>query len=314
MSKRLVADVGGTNTRIALYDSAAGEFRALKTYINRDFKQFEQVIDTWLDTLDEPAPAAACIAIAAAPSDDLVTMSNMAWAFSCSQIASRFGFSNCNWINDFAAIAYALPFLEVADRQVLYAGETGNSGKLAAVGPGTGLGGATLEQLSGEYHASACEPGHMGLSPGSEFELELFRLLLSRHDNIYAELLTSGPGLQRLYEAICELHSQRPIAATPSEVSAGALKGDDACALLALELFCALLGSVCGDFVLANGAYRGLYLAGGIVPGIIPFLTASDFHRRFCDKGVMKQHLQTVPVFAITTGQPGLIGAAHAPV
>ena len=35
-AQRMVADVGGTNTRIALYDHAAGEFRALRSYANRD--------------------------------------------------------------------------------------------------------------------------------------------------------------------------------------------------------------------------------------------------------------------------------------
>lgn len=314
MNKRLVADVGGTNTRIALYDVETGQFRALKTYLNREYARFDQVIEAWLDTLNEPAPVHGCIAVAAAPSEDKVTMLNMDWAFSCSEIASRFGFERFKWINDFAAIAYALPYLEAANRRTLHAGEPANTGKLAAVGPGTGLGGATIEEIDGDLHASACEPGHMSLAPASEMELKLFRLLMPRFGNIYAELLCSGPGLQRLYEALCELRQIQPDAATPLEVSARALRGDDKHCIQALELFCGMLGSICGDFVLANGAYRGLYLAGGIIPAIIPFLAESSFHDRFCDKGAMKDYLNTVPVYVITDAQPGLIGAAHAPV
>jgi glucokinase len=314
MSKRMVADVGGTNTRVALWDPDAAEFRALQTYINRDHQQFEDVIDIWLDHLTEPAPTEGCIAVAAAPSIDLVSMSNMDWTFSCSHIAERFNFGHFGWINDFAAIAYSLPFLQTGDRHTLYEGHETETGKLAAVGPGTGLGGATIEQLDGVLHASSCEPGHTGLSPGSDFELDLFRVLNSRYDDIYTELLVSGPGLKRLYETIGELQGVETPSLTPAQISASAQRGDDEQAELALQLFCSLLGSACGDFVLSNGAYRGLYLAGGILPGLIPFLAASDFHHRFCAKGAMNKHLAAVPVHVITTAQPGLIGAAHAPL
>ena len=83
---------------------------------------------------------------------------------------------------------------------------------------------------------------------------------------------------------------------------------------IALQTFCALLGSACGDFVLSNGAYGGLYIAGGIVPRMIPFLEASNFLSRFQNKGAMSQHLAQVPIYVITTEQPGLIGAAYAPL
>ena len=314
MNKRLVADVGGTNTRIALWDEDLSEFRALQTFVNRDYQQFEDVIAHWLDQLTEPAPETGCIAIAAVPADGRVEMSNMSWSFSQSDLAQRFGLARFNCINDFAAIAHALPFLKASDRHVLHRGQPGSNGKLAAVGPGTGLGGSSIEQLDGNFHVTACEPGHTGLSPASELEIELFRLLLTRHGSIYAELLTSGPGLQRLYDALCELRGLQPSAISPAQVSASALRGDDQQSLDALGLFCALLGSACGDFVVANGNYGGLFLAGGIVPDMIPFLEASDFHRRLCDKGAMKAHLQKLPVFVITAAQPGLIGAARAPI
>ncbi|MFT6892185.1 MAG: glucokinase, partial [Halioglobus sp.] len=84
--------------------------------------------------------------------------------------------------------------------------------------------------------------------------------------------------------------------------------------VLALQTFCALLGSACGDFVLSSGAYGGLYLAGGIIPKMIDFLNESEFHSRFCQKGGMSRHLTDVPVYVITAQQPGLIGAAHVPL
>lgn len=316
---RMVADVGGTNTRIALYDPAAGEFRALGTFINCEFTHFEDVVDAWLQALDETPPALACIAVAAPPSGDRVSMININWSFSCSEVAARFGFRQFRCLNDFEGNAHALPYLQAADLHCLHSGEPARADAdvarvLATVGPGTGLGGAILHSARDTVFTRACEPGHMGLSPASEREQELFRLLLQRFGNVYAELLVSGPGLRRLYETLAEIDGAVAATWTPAEISREALAGRDPLCVEALSGFCELLGSVCGDFILANGAYDGLYLAGGILPRMIPFLTASNFHRRLCAKGAMREHLQRLPVYAITSPQPGLTGAAHAPL
>lgn len=314
MTKRLAADVGGTNTRIALFDPESNEFRSLATYINRDYASFQDVIAQWLADLEEPAPSRACIAIAAVPSNDLVAVTNMDWSFSCKALATQFGFKDFRWINDFEANAFSLPFLGEGDRDVIHAGSSDAQGKLAVIGPGTGLGGATMERRAQTSYAHACEPGHMSLAPANELELEIFRVLLARHSQVHAELLVSGPGLLRLYRALGEIAGKPGSARTPADVSQLALSGEDDTAVQALKAFCAFLGSVSGDFCLATGAYGGLFLAGGIVPTMIPFLRASDFHQRFRDKGVMADSLSKIPVYAITTAQPGLIGAAHAPL
>ncbi|GAB3285183.1 glucokinase [Parahaliea aestuarii] len=314
LATRLVADIGGTNSRLALYDSARDEFRALRTYINRDYAEFEDVVADWMQRLDEAPPAQACIAVAAPLEGDHITMVNMDWSFSRSGLAERFQLQASGWINDFESNAYSLPFLGEQDRKVIYPGRPGACQRLAVVGPGTGLGGATVEPVRGAYHATPCEPGHMGLSPQSEEELALFRLLLTRHRDIFAELLISGPGLQRLYQTLAELRGEQASASSPAEVTRRALAGEEALCSDALGHFCALLGSACGDFVLATGSYGGLYLAGGIAPRIADFLMQSRFMVRFQQKGAMDNHLGTVPVLLITTPQPGLIGAAHAPL
>ena len=311
---RLVADVGGTNTRLALFEPATNAYRALATYINRDYSRFEDIIASWLEALDEPRPTQCCIAVAAPPADDRVTMINIDWSFSCRELARRFGFADLRWLNDFQSNAYALPHLSDADKALLRAGTGADPGKLATVGPGTGLGGSTLEMVAGQARAHACEPGHMGLAPATPLELEVFRVLLPRHGDIHAELLVSGPGLQRLYQTLAEIHGLTVETLTPEEISRRALQAEDGPCRDALATFCALLGSVCGDFVLANGAYAGLYLAGGIVPRMIPFIRDSQFEQRFQRKGAMHDHLARVPLYVITTPQPGLIGAAHAPL
>jgi glucokinase len=311
---RLVADIGGTNSRLALYDPAANELRSLHSFTNRDYGRFEDILDEWLQGLPETRPASACLAIAAPPFGDQVKMLNIDWSFSLGELARRFGFYRIRGINDFEGNAYALPHLGGRDLVTLRAGEPGDNATLATVGPGTGLGGATLRPGGGRPTASASEPGHMGLAPATPLELALFEYLQPRYGEVYAELLVSGPGLRRLYDALAAIRGEEASALSPEDISARAQSGQCELCSLALNTFCALLGSVCGDFVLANGAYGGLYLAGGFLPGMIGFLEASPFASRFSTKGKMAPHLGRVPLHVITCATLGLRGAAHAPL
>lgn len=313
-ARRLVADVGGTNTRIALYDPTTGEYLGLAQYANRDYGSLADIIAAWLGQLDAQPPAAACIAIAAALRGDAVSMVNIDWSFSRRELAERFQWHGVRWLNDFEANAHALPHLGPAGLAEVYRGAVDARGALATVGPGTGLGGATLRLVHGRPLAIAAEPGHAGLSPGNELELEIFRHLLREHPDIYAELLLSGPGLARLYRVLSELHGETAQVSDPAAVTALALAGEDPRAIQALETFCALLGSACGDFILANGAWGGLYLAGGIVPRFVEFLAAGPFTSRLQGKGAMHANLARIPVHVITAAHPGLVGAAHAPL
>ncbi len=313
-SVRLVADVGGTNTRIALFDEDSREFRAISGFRNADHSNLDQVIASWLDTLEEPPPQRACIAAAAPPAGDQVHMTNIGWSFSRSELARQFGIKRFAWLNDFEANAHALPHLDISNLEQINAGTRPDNAALATVGPGTGLGGAVLRWVNGLPIACDGEPGHAGVSPATELELEIFRTLLPKFGNVYAELLVSGAGLVRLYQAIARIDGADPQDLSPADVSSRAIEGSDKLCVQALETFCALLGSICGDFVLSNGAYGGLYIAGGIIPRMVPFLRSSDFFNRFSAKGAMQKHLAAVPVHVITSAQPGLIGAANAPL
>ena len=311
---RLTADVGGTNTRVALYDELDDDLRSVTTFVNEDYDCLEDVLQAWRDNLNEDWPTTACIAAAAPPSGDQISMINLGWSFSCSALAQQFGFRHLRWLNDFQANAHSLPHLGTADLELLHSGAQTEHSKLATVGPGTGLGGATLQWIGDTPFAIDAEPGHAGLSPGNELESDIFRRLLPEYGDIYAELLVSGAGLVRLYTAIAELSGASPRSFKPADVSRLGLEGSDSHCVQALETFCALLGSACGDFVLSNGAYGGLYIAGGIIPRMTEFLRQSSFLERLQNKGLMSEHLVKMPVQLITTEHPGLIGAAHAPI
>ncbi|MFN3164250.1 MAG: glucokinase [Pseudohongiellaceae bacterium] len=158
---------------------------------------------------------------------------------------------------------------------------------------GTGLGGAALRWIGGRPCAFAAEPGHMGLSPGSDLELAIFRELLPIHGNIYAELLVSGKGLVTLYETIAHIAGATAEPLEPAEVSKRALEGKDPHCQQALGTFCALLGSACGDFLVANGI--STYMQESLRPGGI--LQSSEFLERMHSRadGGAPRHGQHLP-------------------
>lgn len=311
---RLVADIGGTNTRIGLYQITDCQLLAVQRYQNRDFGGIGAVLERWLEEHPEARPREACIAVAAPPEGDFAHMSNCNWSFRSSELAKCFNWDRVGLINDFQANAFALPWLQPGDWRDIHPDTTAGYPRIATLGPGTGLGGAVLDSSSAPHRAVACEPGHMALAPQGAQELELWRVLMHQHRQIYSELLLSGPGLQRLYQALATVGGVIAEPLNGVEISARALTGADALCTATLRQFCELLGAASADFVLASGAFGGLYLAGGILPAFPEFLQDSEFHRRFTDRGPMQGHLQRMPVRIITHSEPGLLGAAHAPL
>jgi len=119
----------------------------------------------------------------------------------------------------------------------------------------------------------------------------------------------SGPGLLNLYQALGEIQGMPAALTKPAEVTKAALAGDKL-ALMALERFCAILGSVAGDFALCFGATRGVYISGGIAPDIFDVLAASDFRKRFEMKGRMSDYLKPIPTHVVVEPHAALIGSA----
>jgi glucokinase len=178
------------------------------------------------------------------------------------------------------------------------------------VGPGTGLGAAVRIPTADGSVVLATEAGHAAFAPASDCEIEILRILRRKDSHIETERLLSGPGLFNIYTALCELRGVDAKLSEPAAITQTALDGSDTTAREALDVFCGLLGSVIGDFVLMYGPRGGVYLAGGILPRIKDYLIKSDFYARFLDKGAMRPVLERVPVMLVEYGQLGVLGAA----
>lgn len=304
----LIADVGGTNTRCALVDSR-GAISRISVFENAGFRTLAEALSDYLQK-NSVQPAAAAIAVAAPVTGDEVRMTNRNWHFSARAVKQQLQLESIEVLNDFSAVALSLPYLADTDLATVGGGAPRNGAAMAAIGPGTGLGVSGLVPTrNGNWAVISGEGGHATLAPGTEREAQVVDTVRERYGHCSAERLVSGPGLATLYNTLRQLANYPADNVRPREVSERALAGDPI-AREAVDMFFALLGSVAGNLALTLGALGGVFIAGGIAPALLDLLAASDFRRRFEDKGRYADYLSAIPSAVITHPTPALVGLA----
>lgn len=314
----LVGDIGGTNARFALVDLSAPsiELHASKSLPNADFASLQHAIEHYLAGVSAQ-PRRAALAVACPVGSDEIRLTNRAWSFSRRELQATLGFSELRMLNDFGAVAWAIPALQADDLVTLHGTfETPMQGPISVLGPGTGLGVALLVGSPQRgWQVVETEGGHVGFAPIGDEERAISAWLTAQHGRTSTERLLCGKGLSEidavLRSAGAETSLEMPPLRDPADVVQAALGGHDIPARQALARFCAVLGSVAGDCALIHGA-RSVVIAGGIMPRFIPFLRSSAFRERFLAKGRMAALLESVPIHVITHPHPGLLGAACA--
>jgi glucokinase len=310
----LVGDVGGTHARFAVATRVgAGRPRISRARVldAANYRSGEEALRAYLADLSGPRPRVAVIAAAGPIDRGAVSFVNhRGWRFDERRLAELGGFASVRLINDFTAQALAIPALNAGDTRLVGPQVRGLANATRAIlGPGTGFGAAALVDDGRGQAVLSGEGGHAAFAPEADIEVEILRRLAKRFERVSVEHLLSGPGLLNLYKTIGDITGAPAPIATPDQVTRAGLAGDGL-ARAALTRFCAILGSVAGNFALAMGARGGVYVAGGIAPDIIDFLAASDFRRRFETKDRMSDYLRAIPTRVVMQPHAALIGAA----
>lgn len=313
----LVADVGGTNVRIALTalnERASGRLLEPRYYRTEDFTSVVDVTLAYLSQV-QAQPRFAAFALAGIVRGEQVSITNCAWDFSIPEACQRLSLEQLFAVNDFAALGWALPELEGKD-QVALGGQWQPGlpahGTVAVLGPGTGLGVSAVQLDHGRSMVFATEGGHIGVAPGNDEEMRVLRCLQQRFGHVSYERVLSGQGLSNLYSILCSLNTYEVGDASPESITRRAVQGGDPMSLQAVDLFCEWLGAFAGDAALMLGAWDGVYLAGGLVTALLEPLQRGIFRQRFEEKGRLSQSLTNVPTVAILRSDLGLVGAAKA--
>ena len=321
----LAGDIGGTNSRLALFEEQGGELRLVlhRDFPSRQAKGLEEIVAAFVAQEGRPVECAG-FGVAGPVRHGRCTATNLPWVIEASALAGELGLPSVALVNDLEAYAYGALELPAADFLVLNPGAPDASGNAAVVSAGTGLGEAGLYWDGERYHPFACEGGHADFAPNGELQVELYRYLAAKVGHVSCERVLSGPGLKNVYDFLRDsgrcpepawLADELRAASDPSAaIARAALEGKAPLCEQALDLWTAVYGSEAGNFALRILATGGVYLGGGIAPKLRSKLQQPTFLKAFVAKGRMQPLLEAVPVRIILNEKAGLIGAARCAV
>lgn len=312
---RLVGDIGGTNARFAWIESPEAPLSDIETLPGADYASLVDAVRAYLAKAGKGRPRWCSIGIANPVVGDRVQMTNHHWSFSISDVKRELGLDRFLVINDFTALALSLPGLEPSDLRQVGSGTAVPGAPLALLGAGTGLGVSGLLPAGSGHRAIPLngEGGHVSLAAIDEREQQVVSILRRRFGHASAERALSGPGIENLHQAVCELSGEPVVALSAAQITERAVAGSDARCVEAMDLFFSFLGTIAGNLALSLGSLGGLYIGGGIVPRLGRAIDASRFRQSFESKGRFRRYVEQIPTFVVQAKvSPGLIGAARA--
>jgi glucokinase len=303
----LLGDIGGTTARFAvLTGDILGPIDHLPVSGHRSLIN---AIGSYLDGRhDRNRIGAAVLGVAGPVENGRCIIINSQWVIDAAELRDAFGFKSINLVNDFEAIACALPHLSSPDVKPLSKGKLSPGESVVVIGPGTGLGMAALVRHDGATTIVATEGGHASLPSTTPREDAVIAHLRSQFDHVSAERALSGPGLENLYSSIAALEKAAISSRTAAEISRYALDRSCPVCVAAVDMFCAMLGTVAGDLALMFRARGGVYISGGIAPRLVDYLARSDFHARFVAKGRYRTYLEGIPTAVIINPDAAFLG------
>lgn len=311
MTRWLLADIGGTRARFALFDGdRVGPIESMATgaYAGAD-----DALRCFLDHQKGIVPERAMIAAAGPVSGGRCKLTNAPWVLETERLCQTLHLRSATIVNDLEALAWGVPHLGKGDVCPIGNGSSARGEPVAVIAPGTGLGVACyLPGLPGRYDARvlAGEAGHTTLAANDASEMALIQILRHRFGHVSAERVLSGRGLVHLHAALATRDGHDPGTPTAEDIVRGALDGGAAQAAVALNAFCAFLGSFAGDMALTYAARGGVLIAGGMAPHIVTALQRPAFRARFADKGRLADYVAGISIGVIVRPEPTFLGLA----
>jgi glucokinase len=307
INQALLADIGGTNARFALV--RGGEIGPIEHVRVADYPTSADAIAGFLARHATGGVATAAIFGIAGPIEsNRVVLTNSPWVFDAASLRRQFAFAAVHLLNDFEALAWSLPALGASDLVSLGSHTPVAGAPMVVVGPGTGFGASCLVPSSNSPVAVVTEAGHATLPATSEREERVIDHLRGRFGHVSIERALSGSGLKNLYDALNAIDGAGAPERDAASITQAALDGSCATSRAALDMFCAMLGMVCGNLALTFGARGGVYIAGGIVPRFVDHLAGSGFATCFASKGRFENYLRDIPVHIITRPDVSFVG------
>ena len=314
----LAGDIGGTSTRLGLFDSARPRPRrlAIQLFTTLDFPDLPSMIAAFLQagSIDRATIDRACFGVAGPVVDNAATLTNVPWRIDGRGIENAFGLKSVRILNDLVVMGHAVPVLADSELHTLQRGEPIRDGNITLMAAGTGLGIALLHNVNGRLIPSPSEGGHADFAARTEREIVLLRDLTARFGRAEVEYVVAGRGLVNIHRVAhrgpCAAGVDLDDSDAPARISTAALERRcDGCVGV-LEFFVESYGAAAGNLALGMMATGGVYIGGGIAPKILPALETGAFLKAFRAKGTFESMLEKIPVKVILNADAGLLGAA----
>lgn len=304
----LLCDIGGTNVRYALASAPGARPEPVRKSLTADARAFpESVLTAMAQARLRPRSIMVC---AAGPLvGRSLKLTNADWVIDGPAAARAIGVEQGLLLNDFEALAYALPSLGPQDARSIGTVAEPTDGLRLVLGPGTGLGLSALARVDGRYAALPSEAGHMGFGPCGPEEEAFWPRLERVHGRVTAEAVLSGPGLARVHAARLAAQGAPAPGMAAAQITAAGLAAEGV-ERETLRRFWRLAARFAGDMAIAFLARGGVTLAGGVLPRLAPLLDEAEFRSAFEAKAPMDGLARAIPTRLVTAPDAVLAGMA----
>lgn len=310
----LVADIGGTNTRLGVVSN--GQLTDLQKYPTGKLPDLLAALHDLRDEIGTD-PRAVVAAGAGPVKNGTIRLTNAHLDLSEDELAKATGAQHTYVINDFTAAAWSVAEITAADVEVLQGEANPPKGTRLVVGPGTGLGVGALLYSEGHYHTVSGEGGHMGLSPRHRNEVEIFEAARQIAPECFfddsltleAEMFLSGTGLPILYQAVAMAGGEaKESLRNAKDILHDAREGSDEYAVRAAHMFTTHLGAIMGDLAVALVPAGGVFLVGGVAEKN-RWLFQDDFLAAFNAGGRFDDLRRSMNLYVSEQDEFGIVGA-----
>jgi glucokinase len=307
---RLLADIGATHARFAL-QTAPRSYRSVRVLKCDEFDGIVPLLRFYLSEHEDVRLNHAALALANPVDGDYVRMTNRPWAFSTDAVRRELGLTTLLIVNDFTALAMAIPGLKSEDLMQVGPGKPVPHAVLGVLGPGTGLGVSGGIPTVDGFVTLGSEGGHVNFAPSDEREFAILQTAWREWQHVSNERLISGPGMEIIHRALAERNGMEAPVRDSAAIIAAALEDKDPLCLEVLECFCGMLGGAAANLAVTLGAFGGIFIGGGIVPRLGEWFKSSPFRARFEAKGRFSGYIADIPTYVISTPHVAFDGVAN---
>ena len=312
LAPALVADIGGTNTRVALADGEKVRADSIRRYANAGFANLEAVLTRYLAESGAPKVSGVCVAAAGPVRDGVASMTNLDWTITGAGLTAATGAAKTAILNDLQAQGHALGRIAPEHLREVIAGPSKPGAAMLVVGLGTGMNAAPVHETPWGRVVAASECGHISMPVRTDEDHRLSRFVaeVGPHAHGFAgvEDVLAGRGLERIY-AFAAREAGQDRTKSGAEIMADVAAGDPV-ARHAAGLYIHLLGQELGNLALIHLPFGGIYLIGGVARAMQPHFDAMNLTAHFRDKGRFAEFMASFSVRIVEDDYAALTGCA----